>query len=590
MVLPVTRKRAARAESRVEPRHDYSWVLIPAAVFIAYFPALGGGLLWDDLGHITVPELRSLHGLWRIWSEIGATQQYYPLLHSAFWLEHRIWGDAWLGYHLVNVALHSAAAILVVRILRQLSVPGALFAGLIFAVHPVAVESVAWISEQKNTLSAVFYLASALVYLRIAGGGSSAGGSKGQDPPYVRNPRYWLASALFLCALLTKTVTATLPAALLVVFWWQRGRLYWRRDVLPLVPWFALAVAGGLLTIWFERQSIGARGDEFTLTLLERALLAGRIIWFYLAKLFWPYNLTFIYPRWSVDASVWWQYLFSVGAIALGIALAILGRRGPLAGYLFFCGTLVPVLGFVNVYPFLFSYVADHFQYLAMLGIFVPVAAVFAIALERAARDRQRFLRALGAATIALLALLTWHRSAVYHDSETLFRDTVVRNPQAWMAHLNLGTELANRGRLPEAIDAYEGALRARTNYPEAKQNLVLAHMKLGDAASETADRQAEAIAHYEAVLRIDPEHFRGHYNLGTILMDVPERHSDAIAHLEAAHRLQPDNVEARVNLGMALSDVPARRREAVGHLEFAFAKRPDLAPVAEALARLRAP
>ena len=575
------RKRAAREK----PRTNYSWLLIPAAVFIAYLPALNGGILWDDLGHITVPELRSVHGLWRIWSEIGATQQYYPLLHSAFWLEHRLWGDAWPGYHLMNVVLHGTAAFLLVRILRQLAIPGALFAGLIFAVHPVAVESVAWISEQKNTLSAVFYLTSALVYLRF-----NIGGSKEQDPPYVRTRQYWLAFGFFICALLTKTVTATLPAALLLMLWWQRGSITWRRDVVPLLPWFAAATAGGLLTIWFEREGIGASGADFTLTFVERVLLAGRIIWFYLAKLFWPHNLIFIYPRWNVDAAAWWQYLFPLGAVALAIALwiAARGKRGPLAGYLFFCGTLVPVLGFVNVFPFLFSYVADHFQYLATLGIIVPVAASLSVASERAGPSRQRLLRGLGGAVIVVLVALTWNRSAVYRDAETLYRDTVARNPGAWMAHLNLGTELANRGRLSEAIEAYEGALRARPDYPVAKNNLVLAHMRVGDAFSAAAGRSNDAIAHYEAVLRIEPEHFRAHYNLGTLLMDIPQRQGDAIAHLEAAVALEPASVEARVNLGMVLAEIPARRREAIAHLEFALSKRPDLVAVGEALAALR--
>jgi hypothetical protein len=421
-----------------EPRRDYFWLLIFAAVLLAYLPALNGGLLWDDLGHITVPELRSAVGLWRIWTELGATQQYYPLLHSAFWLEHRLWGDSMSGYHLANIALHSTAAVLVVLILRHLAVPGALLAGLIFALHPVCVESVAWISEQKNTLSAVFYLASMFVYVRFVddrGGGS--GGSREQDPPY------WLAFALFICALLTKTVTATLPAALLLVLWWQRGRLGGRRDVLRLAPWFAVAIIAGLFTAWFEHQIIGAKGADFALTPAERILLAGRVICFYLGKLFWPADLIFAYPRWSIDAASPWDYVYPAGVAALAVALA-LGKRGPLAGYLFFCGTLVPVLGFVNVYPFLFSYVADHFQYLASLGIIVPVAGVLAIASERLA-PRRRWATIAGTTLVLILAALTWNRSAVYQSAELLFRDTIARNPQSWMAYQNLGVELTIR-------------------------------------------------------------------------------------------------------------------------------------------------
>ena len=215
-------------------------------VVVAYLPAIRGGFIWDDDAHVTKPELQSLHGLWRIWSEVGATQQYYPVLHSAFWLEHRVWGDTAAGYHLLNVLLHATAACLFVAVLRRLAVPGAWLAGMIFALHPVCVESVAWISEQKNTLSAVFYLAGALAYLRwkdSADGPSSRGESRRWS---AWSGQYWLATGLFVLALLTKSVTATLPAALLVMFWWRRGRLSWRDDVVPLLPWFVMGVTAGL--------------------------------------------------------------------------------------------------------------------------------------------------------------------------------------------------------------------------------------------------------------------------------------------------------------------------------------------------------
>jgi tetratricopeptide (TPR) repeat protein len=549
--------------------------LIFTATLTAYWPAIHGGPLWDDFGHITFPELRSSQGLWRIWSEIGATQQYYPLLHSAFWVEHRLWGDSFTGYHLANVALHSASAVLLVSILRTLAVPGALLAGLIFAMHPVAVETVAWISEQKNTLSTMFYLASAYVYLRATA----------TTRPFSA-PTYWVAFVLFICALLSKSVTATLPAAVLVVQWWQNGRLKWREHVMPLVPWFVVAAAAGSFTAWFEHSIIGAQGEGFTLSLLERGLLAGRIIWFYLGKLFWPQNLIFIYPRWDVSASAPWQYVFPAAAIALAVALAVLARkhRGPLAGYLFFCGTLAPVLGFFNVYPFRFSYVADHFQYLAAIGIIVVVAAVLTLASQRLGAPRRRIAMLSGAALIAFMAVLTWHRAAVYRDAETLYRDTIARNPGAWMAYQNLGTELAAMKRFDEAIAAFEGALRARPGYASAEANLLLAHMKAGDAAAESPARVHEAIAHYEAVVRLDPNHFRAHYNAGTLLMDVPGGEPASLRHLDAAVKLQPDSVEAHVNLGMLLANMPSRTREAIGHLEFALARRPDLVEVRQTL------
>jgi tetratricopeptide (TPR) repeat protein len=535
-------------------------VLLFAATLIAYRPALNGGFVYDDSGHVTAPPLQSLHGLWRIWFELGATQQYYPLLHSAFWVEHRLWGDAVLGYHLTNVALHVAAAFLLVAILRRLAIQGAWLAGFLFALHPVCVESVAWIAEQKNTLSAVFYLGAALAYLHF---------------DRTRRPsRYFLAMGLFLLALLSKTVTATLPAALLVVFWWQRGRLGWKRDAGPLVPWLALGASAGLFTSWVERKYAGAEGAGFALTLAERCLIAGRAIWFYLGKLVWPRNLMLIYPRWTVNSALWWQYLFPLAVLALaaGLWLASRRRRGPLAGFLVFSGTLFPVLGFFNVFPFLFSWVADHYQYLATLGIIVPAASGLTLGVARFPPAWRRPARALTLALVATLGILTLRQSALYQDGETLFQAAVARNPDAWMAHNNLGSVLSDMpGRRAEAISHFETALRLKPDY-------ALAHYNLAGALLETPGRMPEAIAEFEAALRCKPDYVAAHYNLGTVLLRIPGRSADAIAHLEAALRIQPDFAEAHTNLGGALLSVPGRLPEAIDHLRAALQINPALA------------
>lgn len=238
------------------------WAAIFLAVLIAYAPALHGAHLWDDAAHITRPDLQSVHGLWRIWFDLGATQQYYPLLHSAFWIEHRLLGDAVTGYHLVNMALHALSACLVVAIVRRLELPGAWLSGFLFALHPVCTEAVAWISEQKSTLSTAFYLAAALTYLSF--------------DRTRRAALYWSAFFLFILALLSKSVTATLPAAILLILWFQRGRLSWKRDALPLLPWLALGAASGLFTAYVENAYIGAHGAAFSLTAVQKLLLAGR--------------------------------------------------------------------------------------------------------------------------------------------------------------------------------------------------------------------------------------------------------------------------------------------------------------------------
>jgi tetratricopeptide (TPR) repeat protein len=529
------------------------------ATLAAYIPALNGGLLWDDAGHVTKPDLQSLHGLWRIWFEFGSTQQYYPLLHSAFWVEHRLWGDAVLGYHLTNILLHALSACLLVAILRYLRLPGAWLAGFLFALHPVCVEAVAWISEQKSTLSALFYLASALCYLRF--------------DQSRRRPQYLLALALFVLALLTKTVTATLPAALLVVLWWRRGRLDWKRDAMPLLPWFALGAAAGMVTEYVERTFVGARGAEFALTLTQRCLLASRAIWFYLGKLIWPANLTFIYPRWTLDTAAWWQYLFPLGVLALLAPLLWLavkkGRRGPLAGFLFFVGTLFPALGFFNVYPFIYSYVADHFQYLASLGVIVPAAAGLTVAARRASLTYGGRACAAGV-LLAALAVLTWRQSGIYQDAQTLYRVTLARNPDCWLAHNNLGSELLETpGRLSEAVSHFEAALRLQPNYPQTYNNL-------GIALSNIPGRLPEAINYFETAVRIQPDYAQAQNNLGLALSNLPGRLPEAIAHFEAALRTNRDYAQAHNNLGSALSSTPGRLQDAVSEYEAALRIQPD--------------
>ncbi len=538
--------------------HRYQFLLIAGlciALLAAYWPALEGGLLWDDDAHVTKPALRSIEGLGRIWTELGATQQYYPLLHSAFWLEHRLWGDAVTGYHLVNLLQHAAAAWLVMLLMRRLELPGAELAAGIFALHPVAVESVAWISEQKNTLSAVLFLGAALLYLEF--------------DRSRRRRTYALALGLFILALLTKTVTATLPAVLLVLFWWQRGRLSLRRDVLPLLPWFALALASGLFTAWVERSLIGAQGVEFDLTTIQRGLLAGRALCFYFGKLIWPIDLVFIYPRWTLDPTVWWQYLFPAAVVLLGAVLLWRARRqrGPLAVFLLYSGTLFPALGFFNVYPFLFSYVADHFQYLASLAVIVPAAGILTrltTALPTPAR--------ISLAVVLLLTLggLTWAQTWQYKDAATLYRTVLRDNPDCWLAYNNLGNlAIRSPDGLDEATAHYSEVVRLRPNFADG-------HFNLANTLAKHPDRRTEAIAHYETALRLQPDHADASNHLGNLLARDPAQLPRAIACFEAALRSNPAFAEAHCNLGNALSRLADRRTEALAHYAEAIRLRPD--------------
>ena len=547
------------------PRASLWWTaaLILGLSLACYWPALRGGLIWDDDAHVTKPELRSAAGLWQIWSNPRATQQYYPLLHSAFWVEHRLWGDATLGYHLASVLEHAAAALLLVLILQRLRAPGARLAGVVFAVHPVCVESVAWISEQKNTLSLVFYLLAALAYLGFDGARGRPGAAR----------LYLLSSLLFVLALLTKTVTATLPAALLVIFWWQRGRVDWRRDVRPLVPWFALAAASGAFTSWVERTLIGAQGAAFDLTLAERCLLAGRVVWFYLGKLLWPAHLVFIYPRWDArsDAPGWTGYL--VAALLVTAALWLLrGRmRGPLAAWLFFAGSLFPALGFFNVYPFLFSYVADHFQYLASMGLFAAFAAGIVPRFDGAGANLRAAGLGLAGALVALLVILSNAQSQAYADARTLYTATLEGNPQCWMAHNNLGTWYKDHGDPKQAAAHYQEALRLKKDYAQAHNNLGLWCEENGDTDG--------AIAHFREAIRLKPGFPEAHNNLGSLLGRMPGRLDEAVSEFREALRIVPEFALAHSNLGTALLKTPGHRNEAIAQFEEAIRLEPGFAP-----------
>ena len=539
--------------------HLTHWIilLIAVASVIAYLPALNGGFLWDDDGHVTRTDLQSLDGLFRIWFDFGATQQYYPVLHTAFWIEHLFWGQSPLGYHLVNLAQHITVACLLGAVLHRLEIPGAWFAAALFALHPVCVESVAWISEQKNTLSALFYLSAAIAYLRYESNRKPAG--------------YLVASGLFLLALLTKTVTASLPAALMVVTWWKHGGFEWRRDVRPLLPWFVAGAVMGVVTAHFESELIGAKGTDFALSPIARTLLAGRVVWFYLAKLIWPFDLSFIYPRWNVEPSIWWQWLFPLLTLALLVTLIWLARRGQrqwLAAAMLFGGTLFPVLGFFNVFPFLFSYVADHFQYLASLAFFALAGA----GINRLAVKLGRgYSIALGGMLLAGSATLTWDQAALYRNSTILYESTIAVNPDCWLAHHNLAVALAESGQTDEAISHLETVLRLKPDYAPGLNHL-------GDDLTR-AGRAAEAITILQRAIRLEPRYAEAHNNLGVALMAL-NRAPDGLVAFSEAVRLQPSLATAQSNLGFALAS-SGRNAEALIHLEIAARLQPENAGAA---------
>ncbi len=568
--MSVRRRRRSRSripESRPESqstirtgRRRRAWLLLGlllVATLIAYQPAWRGSALWDDDGHITRSDLRSVEGLGRIWFDLGATQQYYPLVHSTFWVLHRLCGDDTLGYHLLNIVLHGLSAFLFALILQRLGVRWPWLAAAIFALHPVQVESVAWISELKNTQSAVLFLASALAYLHF-------------DESRLKRT-YGLASGLFVLALLSKTVTATLPALLLVICWWRRGKVSVRRDVVPLGPWLVAGAASGALTAWTERTLIGAYGTEFGLTAVDRFLVAGRAFWFYLSKLFWPVDLAFIYPRWQVSTHQWWQFIYPAAVIALlaGLWLWRKRTRAPLAAILIFGVALSPALGLVDVYPFRYSFVADHFQYLASLGIIALFAGSIATLAGTWTHQARSAPAAAAILILAPLGFLTWHYSRDYVDAETLYRATIARSPSSWMAHNNLAVLLLPRST--EDAEAHlREALKYNPDYPEAHNNLGLALQMEG--------RYEDAATEHRRALQLEPAFAEAHVNLGSALQRMG-RLSEASGEYAEAVRLRPRALQAQANLGSVLLQSGQLER-AVAHLREALRLDPSHASV----------
>jgi len=574
-------------------------------VLVAYLPALRAGFIWDDDAHVTSnATLRTLRGLADLWFHPSSLPQYYPLVHTSFWIEYHLWGTAPFGYHAVNVLLQALNALLLWRVLAGLRVRAAWLAAAIFAVHPVQVETVAWITERKNLLAGAFYLSALLAYARFAPWDNGPPDKPGDCRPYG------LAFALFVGALLSKTVACSLPAAVLLIVWWKRGKIGWR-DARPLAPFFAVGLVSGLVTAWIEKHRVGATGPEWSLTISERVLIAGRALWFYGGKLVWPGDLNFVYPRWVIDAGAWWQWLFPAAAagavLALWIARARIGR-GPVTAVLFFAGTLAPALGFVNVFPMRYTFVADHYQYLACIGLItLAVAAVAEILRQRTTR------LVLAGAVLAGLCVMSWQRCEAFRDEETVWRDTLAKNPGCWMAcnnlglslesngdpadaytlyvralqikpdyadaHINLANLLGRAGRLPEAAEHFEEASRLEPGNPRAPYDYGLALAQAG--------KWREAIDRYEEALRVQPRYADAHNNLANALSQVGDV-TGAVIHYEAALGIDPDFAEARNNLAVLLAS-QGRTQEAIAQYREALHINPDYAKACNNLARLLA-
>ena len=523
-------------------RRDWIWGLIlMLAVILAYTPVWQAGFIWDDDAHLTAnPCIVGPLGLKEIWTTSAA--DICPLTFTTFWVEHALWGLRPLPYHLVNVLMHGACAVLLWRVLRSLRVGGAWLGAALWALHPVMVESVAWITEMKNTESGLFFLLSILFFVRWLR-------AKDLDRRTGGGWNYALTLIFASLAMASKSSTVILPVVLCLCAWWVEGRWRWR-NVARVVPIFLMSIAASALSIWTQGLALAkiVFNPQWVRAWPERVATAGDAVWFYLGKLLWPQPLITIYPRWQIDAGQWVSYLPLLAVIVV-LSLFWLKRelwsRACFFAFAYFVVALLPILGLIDNPIFRFSLVFDHFQYLGSIGPLALAGAGLARFSDFTIPKKPWLQATLCAGLLLILGTATWQRTWVYQSQETLWTDTVASNPNCWLGHRNLGVALFQKGQVDDAVAQYEKALEIYPNY-------AVAHYSLGNALLQKGQLD-EALTQYQKAVEIDPNDEEAHVNFGNALFQKGQL-DEAVAQFQKAVAINPNDAEAHYNLGNALS------------------------------------
>jgi tetratricopeptide (TPR) repeat protein len=538
-------------------------VVLVIITILAYLPAIQCGFIWDDDAYVTQNTLLTApDGLWRIWFSTKQPSQYFPLVFTTFRLEYSIWGLNPRGYHITNILLHAANAILLWLLLRRLSIPGAWLASAIFALHPVQVESVAWITERKNVLMMLFFLLSLLKWVQFI-----------EESEKRRALRFYVLSLLFYAlSLLSKTTACTMPAALILILWMKHIPLK-IKQLLQVAPYFLLGLAMGILTIWWEQIHQSTARLPLGLTPVDRLLLASRALWFYISKLILPLQLCFSYPQWKIDANDPLQYVWLFGCLIIAWSIwqwrNQLGRKA-VAAVIFFPVMLFPMLGFFSLYTFQYTYVADHYQYVACIGLIALVVGAGCRWAHQFGKTAKSVATIAAACILLVLGTLTWQKTHIYKNLETLWRDTLDKNPNSFLASNNLGLLLQNKGNFYEAETLYRHTIRINPAYS-------LAYYNLGNLLQQQG-KLNEAISNYRQALELRmPNPFDVHLNLATALAQNKD-YEQAVTHLNAALRRKPDSPQVYYNWGIILQK-QGKLDEAIEKWKKALELNPNLTP-----------
>ena len=509
---------------KISRQDALAFLALAVLIAVIYFPATQAGFVWDDEIMMELDAVRNWKGIWGIWFDpVGVYRQqpireghYWPLLYTTFWIEHKLWGFSPAGYHIVNILIHFANALLLWRLLVRLAVPGAWFTAMVFATHPLNVESVAWVMGRKDLLSSLFYLAAVLMWLRFI------------ESPH---PRRYVAALLLLAAgMFCKSIVVTLPVALLILHWWKQGRIA-RTDLLRVAPFFlvGLAITASDL-LFYEKVNL-----SFGYSVLERILIAAHCLWFYVGKLLWPVELAVIYPRWDVSVTDPLGWLYVVATLAVPVTLWLLRRRvgrGLLACVLFFAVTLSPVLGFLDYGYMNISFVADRYQYLAGIGIIVFFVGIMTCSVKKFPGVARRAVRGVALGLLVLLGIATWNQSGVYKDEATLFTHAASVNSQSLAVNHYAGLVFLELGQFEEAEKYFRRALKIGPGYTQG-------FFKLGEAL-RMQRRYEESLEFYRAALNLNPYSTSVHVAMGTSLFRL-KRYEEVVSSMERALAIRPN-------------------------------------------------